>query len=248
LSCTQVNEKCLSHFKENPMMFFDDGSFILCSLSALRMLVQLPKMNCTGADLKYAVCSWFVANKLCESHDGCDEEKLLEQGFRNGDFEGKHFQSVTRKGKHLMVIKKFQSNTTKVHLLEGSCLLGVGLSLGVSGSPKDEMMTLTLIQNDAVIQTVERKIKQSENCFIIDVMFQKTYILPGTTLRIKVEFEKEEARYASTYSICEKPHFYSSSSYYHHCKKRCDSNMIPGDSIKSPYSCLAYLIYGAPVN
>jgi hypothetical protein len=244
LSCAPINMKCLALFQEDPMKFFEDDSFLDLCLSALRMLVGLPKMNCTGADLKRAICSWFIMNDYCKSTDDCDEKLLLKHGLRASDFEGKQFQSVTRVGDHMMVVRKFQSNTTKMQLVVDRWLFGVGLCMGVSGSPKDELVKLTISKNDEVIHTVERKVQQSENSFITEIMFKKTQIPTGTLLFIKVEFETEGSRFASTYSICgQAQHYFSGGIYYHNSNfsTKCDK-MIAGDPA-SPFSCLAYLIF-----
>jgi hypothetical protein len=254
LSCTPIIEKCVNIFQEEPMKSFEDCSFFDLCLSALRMLVELPKMNCTGADLKSAVVSWFVANDFCKSKDDCDENLLLKHGLRAVDFEGKQLQSMIREGALSMVLINFQINKIFILILKERWVSGVGLCLGVSGSCNDELVELSILQNAAEICTVKRKIctvkrkvKQFGNPFFMDIMFNKKKVLPGT-LRVKVKFEAERSRFASTDSVCKNQslHVYQDSSFYHsNSRDKCPYNMI-AEKTATQFSCVAYLIYAAP--
>jgi hypothetical protein len=248
LGCAELYRKCVQLFQQDPMKFFGEDSFMQLCLSALKRLAGLQKMNCTGTDLKQAVCSWLVINKGLESIDGVDDKVLLKHGFPAVNFQGKRFQSLSREGDHLMVINKFQSNITTIQIPIGRKLFGVGLCVGVSGAPEDESVKLTISQNKEVIQTVERKVKQSENSSVMEIMFRQLTILPGT-FSIKMEFETEKSRF-TTSSICtEQQHYVYGNDRYHDSlnKRRLTKTFktLPVDP-GSPFSCLAYLIYASP--
>jgi BTB And C-terminal Kelch len=251
LSCTKINEQCLKLFQNNPMKFIEDNNFVELRLSALHMFVKLPKMNCTGSDLKRAVYSWCGANGYCTAIEDANENAFLQCcGLVAADFIGKQFYSVTCEGNQTMVLKKFRYNDVKFPVLRDRWLLGVGLCTGVCGSLKNELVKLTISQQNEVIWIEERKIEQSEKVSILEIMFKNTNIIKKRgMLLIKVEFETEELRFASTYSVCVDPHNsrcdYSGYYYHDHNKKnKCEKKMIAGDRA-SPFSSLAYLIYAA---
>jgi hypothetical protein len=119
----------------------------------------------------------------------------------------------------------------------------VGLCIGVSGRPKDEMVKLTISQRNMVIHIEEQHVKQSENFSIMEIMFKKLKIRKGS-FTIKVDFETEESRFASRNLICAKLHYKCVAGFYYHDPQKSGKcyQTIAGERA-SPFSCFAYLIY-----
>jgi hypothetical protein len=234
--CPTVNDKCVDLFTQDPMYFFDDVNFLQLSPTTLKKLIARPSLNCTSFDLKVAVIKWLSEKNVTVADvELLTGEILQKQGLDLADFENKRFKDIKKtlnSGNHF--VATFQSNITTVRGT-GEWLLGVGVCLGVYKNVVDEMVKISFDQPNMHF-IVERKVKQSDNVSIVDVMLKKVFVQPGT-LQIKVEFETEKPRTVTKSDVCELVHDHLSSSCL----------MYPGDT-SSKFTCLAYLIYAVDLS
>jgi hypothetical protein len=245
LDCARINDKCMKMIQEDPLKFFEDAFFTNLQFTAVRMIVLgMPSMNCTGACLKRAVFSWFLANNVCKPTEINNDAVFLRRGLRAEDFVDKPFHSVNREGHHLMETRTFKNNITRLQILTDRWLFGVGLCLGVPGNSIDEKVKLTILQSNVEILSVERTVKQSEYFTIEEFMFKKLKV-PRGMLHLIIEYQSKRTRCVTTHSVCDIEEHYTCGPYTY-----CDENLEQKcnklravDNKDNNYSCLTHLIY-----
>jgi hypothetical protein len=167
-----IDKACMDFILKNPFKYFEDSQFLELSRTALKKIIQQPKINCTSSDLEMFILKWFK-HQDPNTPDKLDEKCLMKIGLKTSDLKKTGFFDAELYSSNEYSFQRFQASRCYFKSLNIK-LCGLAIYTGVKTEPFDESIVIRIseiIAGQKELLSVTKKITHSTVPIIQNIMF-----------------------------------------------------------------------------